>query len=264
MAPWNVSDGRRSRFTCETCHHEGYVDGRTHYTGRDDVFATTKPLVGLHGNRPYFSRALDPTMARMVQNEFRVANKRSHDPWFTLAKADHPWLGSIDGVPNTLDPLFLRRSLMAFLIDFNHTPNPAVQGRATFSSVERHGAELFRDDCEGCHAARLRADEASSRVPFDQWEGSIFASRPILWGRSGYEKTGITPYVHPDGTRVPSLRRLYKKRPYFTNGSARSLDELLARVVRTDDGVRHDGPTASAPGLDAAEREALRAFLGLL
>ncbi|MCL2448903.1 MAG: hypothetical protein FWD17_08150, partial [Polyangiaceae bacterium] len=58
MAPWNQSEGRLSRFTCETCHFEGYTDGRTHYTGRADVYATTKPLLGLFNNRPHFSRAL--------------------------------------------------------------------------------------------------------------------------------------------------------------------------------------------------------------
>ncbi|HMG23600.1 MAG TPA: hypothetical protein VK607_19835, partial [Kofleriaceae bacterium] len=47
MSPWNSSDGKLSRFTCETCHHEGYIDGRVHFTGRDDVHATTRPLYGL-------------------------------------------------------------------------------------------------------------------------------------------------------------------------------------------------------------------------
>jgi hypothetical protein len=28
LAPWNSSQGQLSRFTCETCHHEGYIDGR--------------------------------------------------------------------------------------------------------------------------------------------------------------------------------------------------------------------------------------------
>src|SRR5690606_24233104 len=75
MAPWNVAEGMRSRFTCETCHFEGYADGRIHYTGRGDVHAVTKPLLGLFNNRPHFSRALDRTMTIMVDNEFRAANK---------------------------------------------------------------------------------------------------------------------------------------------------------------------------------------------
>ncbi|MFO0668786.1 MAG: hypothetical protein U0235_04030 [Polyangiaceae bacterium] len=34
IAPFNKSAGRLSRFTCETCHFEGGVDGRVHHTGR--------------------------------------------------------------------------------------------------------------------------------------------------------------------------------------------------------------------------------------
>src|SRR5262249_16370874 len=55
MGPANRSDGPFSRFTCETCHFEGYVDGRIHHTGRGDVHAVTKPLLGLFNNRPHFS-----------------------------------------------------------------------------------------------------------------------------------------------------------------------------------------------------------------
>ena len=52
MSPWASSEGRRSRFSCEACHFEGYVDGRIHYTGRRDVIATSRPLRGLFNNRP--------------------------------------------------------------------------------------------------------------------------------------------------------------------------------------------------------------------
>ncbi|MEO8180091.1 MAG: hypothetical protein ABI895_14750, partial [Deltaproteobacteria bacterium] len=75
MAPDNSSEGALSRFTCETCHFEGGVDGRTHHTGRGDILATTKPLRGLFNNRPYFSRALDPDLTQMVHNEFRAAGR---------------------------------------------------------------------------------------------------------------------------------------------------------------------------------------------
>ncbi|NNF08193.1 MAG: hypothetical protein HKN21_15625, partial [Candidatus Eisenbacteria bacterium] len=43
MAPRNSSLGKKSRFTCETCHFEGMIDGRTHFTGRGEVHAVTKP-----------------------------------------------------------------------------------------------------------------------------------------------------------------------------------------------------------------------------
>src|SRR5262249_53512369 len=70
MAPFTGSEGRLSRFTCEACHLEGYVDGRTHSTGRGTVRVITKPLLGLFSNRPYFSRALDPDLTTMVDSEF--------------------------------------------------------------------------------------------------------------------------------------------------------------------------------------------------
>jgi hypothetical protein len=265
MAPANTSAGAHSRFTCETCHFEGYVDGRTHHTGREDVHATTKPLVGLVGNRPYFSRALDPDLATISHAEFRVAGAGSGtDPFFSVEPSSHRWLEHL-GVSEGRTPLELRRALMRFLTDFSHRPNPAVLGRAAFEPLEREGARVFRDRCEGCHAARLAADDPSSRVAFEQWEALVLAeAAPIVWARDGYERTGVTPYVHERGARPPSLRRLSKKHPYFTNGSARSVEDVL-------DGVRFVGAEtfhANAPGpaarLDDASKRALRAFLELL
>jgi hypothetical protein len=273
MAPWNGTEGRLSRFTCETCHFEGYVDGRTHHTGRGDIRATTKPLLGLFNNRPHFSRALDPDLTAVAHNEFRVAGAKSgHDPWFSIEPRDFPWLapmGAAEEGGAAIGPEALREALMLFLMDFTHRPNPAVVGRTTLSSIERRGAEIFRDTCEGCHSARLSADEPGSAVPFEGWERLIMAREgAIVWARSEYKKTGITPYVHDQGARVPSLRRLYKKRPYFTNGSAKTLDEVLerARALRGGADFYHDGAPdgAEATKLDEEAREALRAFLNLL
>jgi hypothetical protein len=265
MAPWNRSRGSLSRFTCETCHFEGYVDGRIHDTGREDVHATTRPLHGLFNDAPYFSRALDPDLTAMVHNEFHVAGRRSrHDPWFALDPAGISWLGSLGVGPAPLEPETLRRALMTFLMRFAHRPNPSVIDRTAWSPEERRGAELFRDRCESCHEARLVASHPDSRVPFEQWEALVLApAGPILWARDTYEKTGVVPYVHPAGARVPSLRRLYKKRPYFTNGSAPDLDDVLRRARRGPDGFTHAGDQGTVL-LDAPSRTSLRAFLDLL
>ena len=260
MSPWNSSEGKLSRFTCETCHFEGYVDGRVHYTGRGDVHAATRPLRGLGNLRPYFSRALDTTMTRMVNAEFRVANRHDgRDPWFALTTRDLPWLADA-GAPATMSPELLRESLMAFLVDFTHRANPAVHARDRFTPDERAGAIAFRDRCASCHAPRLVADEPASAVPFDRWEVHVLSpAGPIVWSDAAYAKTGVVPYVHDLGARVPPLRRLYKKWPYFTTGSARSLADVLDRF--TDDGM-HDGGTGAH--LDATTWQALLAFLDLL
>jgi len=269
MAPDNTSAGAHSRFTCETCHFEGYVDGRTHHTGRDEIHATTKPLVGLLGNRPHFTRALDPDLSTIAHAEFRVAGAgNGKDPFFPVEPRDVPWLAHL-GVDRRAEPLDLRRALMRFLASFSHRPNPASLGRTVWDDAERRGAALFRERCASCHAARLAADDPASEVPFDRWESTILSEEaPIVWGRAGYEKTGVVPYVHPDGARPPSLRRLAKKYPYFTSGSARSLDDVLdrARFASPGAGSRffHDAAPPGTAALGDDDKRALRAFLELL
>lgn len=264
MAPHGSSEGKKSRFTCETCHFEGRGDGRVHFTGRGQVHATTKTLRGLFPNRPHFSRALDRTTAKMVHNEFSVASRGTgHDPWFSLRPGeDAPWLRHLGIDDASLDPVALRRALVDFIATFTPEPNPAVRGRLAFDEIEHEGARLFALHCESCHAARLVADDPASRVDPERWEEAILsASGPIVWGREGRERAGVEPYVHPDGARVPSLRRLWVKRPYLTNGRAATLDDVLD-AVRLEGGLAHGGGDGRAASL--AERRALRAFLDLL
>lgn len=263
MAPRSTSEGRRSRFTCETCHFEGTTDGRTHWTGREDVHATTKSLRGLLNNRPHFSRALDRTTARMVHSEFRVANHGTdHDPWFSLTRADAPWLDALGAPPDPLDPVTLRRALVDFLAAFTPEPNPAARGLAELDPQQRAGARLFEASCESCHRARLIADDAASAVPAARWPALILSpTGGIVWGSEARYRTGVTPYVHAQGPRAPSLRRLHVKRPLLTNGSAATIDAVL-------DGIRLDSAEVHGGGegrpLDAAEHDALAAFLELL
>jgi hypothetical protein len=267
MAPWDKSEGRLSRFTCETCHFEGYVDGRTHHTGRGDVRATTKPLLGLFNNRPHFSRALDADLTIMVDNEFRAAGAKSdHEPWFSATEAALPWTALL-GVPvASLDAVELRRSLMAFFMDFSHRPNPAVLGRGVFTDLQRRGSDVFlARGCEGCHEARLSTDDPTTRMPKERWEALVMSREgPIVWASTAYRKTGIEPYVHDEGARPPSLRRLYKKWPYFTNGSAKSLREVVERARFRGTETWHDRAPEGATGMTASEAEALVAFLDLL
>jgi hypothetical protein len=266
MAPWDKSEGRLSRFTCETCHFEGYVDGRTHHTGRGDVHATTKPLVGLFNNRPHFSRALDPDLTTMVDNEFRVAGANSgHDSWFSMSRSDFPWTRDLGGPDEVVPPERLRAALMTFFMGFGHRPNPSVAGRAAYTPSERAGAAVFLHRCEGCHEARLVTDDAATRQPFDAWEPLIFSRQdPIVWAHADYARTGVVPYVNEKGARVVSLRRLYKKYPYFTNGSAKSIGDVLDRVRSGGGDFSHAGGTASGEALSEEEKNDLRAFLDLL
>jgi hypothetical protein len=267
MAPDNRSAGTHSRFSCETCHFEGAVDGRVHYTGRGDVSVVTKPLFGLANNRPHFSRAMDPDLSSVCHNEFRVAGAGSgQDPWFALETARFPWLHELGVDRGQLGALELRAALLQFLYAFSHPPNARSQGRDRYSALEAEGAAAFRDRCQSCHSPRLFSDDSASEVPFDDWQRLIFSrNAPLVWARGEYAKTGVLPYVHERGTRITSLRRLALKPRYFTNGSAPDLANVLERFRDEPEGALHDAATgAAATPLPAETRRALLAFLQLL
>ena len=272
MAPDAASTGRLSRFTCETCHFEGATDGRVHNSGRGEIRVSTRPLFGLFNDAPHFSRAHDRDLTSVCHNEFAVANRGNPvDPWFSLATARFPWLAALGVRASQVAPFELRRALLGFLARFSDEENPFVMQRSAprrFTSDERRGADAFRNRCASCHAARLIANDPASLVPFERWEELILSSpTPIVWARGDYEKTGVLPYVDPEGTRIPSLRRLYLKRPYFTNGSAPSLGQVLDRSRFDDHSFFHAEPSpaqASLHELPRAERSELLAFLRLL
>jgi hypothetical protein len=269
MAPDATSEGRRSRFTCETCHFEGGTDGRVHHSGRDDIRVSTRPLLGLFNDAPHFSRAHDPDLTSVSHNEFTVANRGNPiDPWFSLTRKRFPWLSELGVTDEVTPPLALRRALLAFLARFSHAENPLAVRRPLprrFTDDERRGAELFRAHCVRCHAARLVARDAAKDVPFERWEALVLSPEgPIVWSNGDYAKTGVLPYVDPKGTQTPSLRRLYLKRPYLTNGSSRTLGELLAEVRWSESEFAHARASAAQRELAPDERRALLAFLELL
>jgi hypothetical protein len=86
----------------------------------------------------------------------------------------------------------------------------------------------------------------------------------LVWGSTGYHKTGVLPYVHEDGARTPSLRRLYKKYPYLTNGSAHSIEEVLDGMAFSPGRTFHARAPDGAERLDEKSKRALAGFLELL
>ncbi|MFZ5897155.1 MAG: hypothetical protein ACOY0T_39215 [Myxococcota bacterium] len=263
IAPRATSAGRASRFTCETCHFEGGIDARVHHTGRGDVHVVTRPLFGLLRNAPHFSRALDADLTSVSHNEFRVAGLGNpHDPWFTLRVGDYPWLSAL-GIHEDVEPEALRGALMEFLAQFEFEQNPRTRGRYSFTPLEQRGARIFEQRCERCHAARRMTDEPESRVDSERWQSFLFDGvGALVWARGEYAFTSVLPYVNERGTRIPSLRRVADKFPYFTNGSARSLAEVLQRASEVAGEFSHAAPDSN--WLPSDEQRALLAFLELL
>lgn len=273
MAPDASSQGALSRFTCETCHFEGGTDGRVHNSGRGGVFVSTRPLFGLFNNAPHFSRAKDPDLTSVSFNEFLVANAGNPvNPFFSLDAARFPFLDELGVKPAALSPAGQREALLRYLAHATFPPNPLAVSRPLprrFTPEERRGAELFRTSCAECHAARVVARDPASALPFERWEEAVLSEEaPVVWARAEYEKVGVVPYVDEKGTRIPSLRRLFLKRPYFTNGAAATLSDVLAlaRHGRSGAPFVHLAPPGddSLVGLSPGDRAALESFLALL
>lgn len=265
LTPGNRTVGELSRFTCEACHFEGGIDGRTHFTGREHVFATTKPLRGLTNNVPLFSRAGDPTLASMVQAEFRVANQARLDT-FELARADHPWLADIPGLPDPIGPEEQRLAFLEFLEGQQHLPNPwRAQGvRLPPSAVS--ALSVFRRRCADCHQALTSTREEGRVIPMEEWRAWLETDgKDLVWGAPFLSKTGIEPYVDRAGARVPSLRRIAVKFPYFTNGSSPTLRDVLQRFRFRGATAWHDAAQVTdRQGVEALTEEEIEGLLDLM
>ncbi len=228
LTPYNRTEGELSRFTCEACHFEGTMDGRVHFTGRDNIHASTKTVLGLANNVPLFSRGGTEGLATMVLAEFKVTNQDRRDQ-FVIRRDEHPWLSKLGEIPKALNPLQLRRGFMAFFVNFEHRPNPWRLKNQGLDELAKEGLGVFRDRCEDCHQAIESTREGKS-VPFDVWETWLTEENDdLVWGAPFFTKTGMTPYFDISGTRVPSLRRVWKKFPLFANGSSPTVRHALER-----------------------------------
>lgn len=266
MGPFQKSEGALSRFTCETCHFEGAIDGRVHATGRGDILATTKPLFGLANNGPHFTRALDRDLSQMVFAEFRVAAQNTdHSERFDLGETALRFPSMTPALRDAPHgPASLRRSLMLYLATLPH-PRRTSSPRDRFEPAEARGARVFEARCASCHAPRLVADDPATAIPTAGWEALVLSPQaPIVWARDGYEKTGAVPYVHPEGARPSSLRRIADKVPYFANGTEKTLRAVVEHARFQEGAFFHQGAPPAARALTASEVDDLLAFLALL
>lgn len=262
LTPDNSSEGQLSRFTCEGCHWEGTIDGRVHFTGREDIHASTKPLNGMAHNLPLFSRGGDRSLSTMVLAEFRVANQGRRDV-FEVDADQHPWLEWPTDREPTIGPDLLRRAFLAFFVDFDHRPNPWRSGRPELDPLALRGLDVFQQRCQDCHQA-LRSTRGEEHIPRNQWPQRL-AGRgdDPLWAAPFFSRTGVEPYVDEAGARVPSLRRVWLKYPYFTNGSSLTLRDLLLRFRFNGSSAWHhlEKPEGGIQKLTPSEVEALEAAL---
>ena len=73
-----------------------------------------------------------------------------------------------------------------------------------------------------------------------------------------------TPVLGEGGNNPPSLRGVWEAAPYFSDGSARTLEEAVRRTNPDADAVHAAANAARPPAFSPAELAALLAFLRAL
>jgi mono/diheme cytochrome c family protein len=264
LTPNNVAEGPLSLYTCAACHDDGHVDGRRHPSKRNRFYSMTKTCRGLGTTAPYLSLGepatieafADNIVATHAQGAERAPDDYDRYPVTLRLRAGDAWR------PRTLSPVEVRAALAAYMVAIPPEPSPFVApGRRALTAEERRGLALFRDGCAGCH--ELVGDSArGDGVPAQDLEARLLAGRVALTSARLYDVG--TPVLGKTGNNPPSLRGVWDAAPYFSDGSARSLEEVLRRTDPSAPKV-HAPANAGRPSAWTADaRAALLAFLRVL
>jgi mono/diheme cytochrome c family protein len=260
LFPHNVADGERSVYGCSACHD----DGRAHPARQNRFFTQTRTCRGIAQTAPYLFIGeladLEAFSASLVASH---AQGWERDPWnFDKYPVTLPAYGRRQRV--TLQPAAVRAAMAAYLKSLPPEPSPLVPlGATTLPAPARAGLVVFRARCASCHRL-VRDSRTGQPVAESELERELLRGGVALTSPQRY-RVG-PPDLTPSGNNPPSLRGVWDSGPYFSDGSAGSLADVLRRT--------HADPSAPAvhaaanawpaPSLSAAEREALLAFLRCL
>jgi mono/diheme cytochrome c family protein len=281
LVPNNVADGAQSLYTCAACHDDGHIDGRRHPAKRDRFFSMTKTCRGLGTTAPYLSIGDPATIDAFADNivathaqgrerdaerfdkypvtlRVRASSPLRNAPRFSTDPAIHP----TDWAQVVLPPAEVRAALAAYMVRIPPEPSPFVApSRRVLTATERRGLALFRDGCAGCHQL-VRDAVAGGALPARQLEAALLTGTVAL--TSPRRHAVGTPVLGEGGNNPPSLRGVWEAAPYFSDGSARTLEEVLLRTDPDADAVHAPANATRPPAFSAAERAALLALLRAL
>ncbi len=261
LVPRNSAAGPLSLYTCAACHDDGDRDGRLHPAKKNRFFSTTLTCRGLGGTAPFLRLGNQATLAVFADNIVSThAQGAERDPEhfadYSVTVRVHQgaaWRS------RTLPPAELRAALAAYMARIPREPSPFVSpGARRLDAAARRGLALFRDGCAGCH--RLVGDSArGDRVPDGALERRLLAGQVALTAPGRYDVG--TPVLGEGGNNPPSLRGVWDGAPYFSDGSARTLEEVLRRTDPDANLVHAAANAARPPALSAGDQAALLAFL---
>ena len=264
LVPHNVATGPLSLYTCAACHDDGHIDGRLHPAKQNRFFSTTLTCRGLATTAPFLRLGNQATIEVFAANIVSThAQGAERDP---AHFADYPVTFKVwdekGAADVTLSPAELRAALARYMERIPPEPSPFVAvGARALSAEARRGLALFRDRCAGCHQL------VGSSALGDHVDGAALEAR-LLAGQVALTSPGRyavgTPILGEGGNNPPSLRGAWDAAPYFSDGSARTLEQALRRTDPGATAVHAPANAARPSAFTANEQAALLAFLRAL
>jgi hypothetical protein len=259
-ALWADTPG--NQFTCNGCHWDGGNDHRVHPGFREARWELARPAAGVGMLAPIFTPGQAPSITAAVNGFVRVLDER----YWTEREAS-AWLDPVEveiapGRRALLSPHDVRRALLTYLARLPVEPGFLRAPGRPFSESAVRGAAMFWRDCARCHEPSPRMGTAAALDHPLGREAALdhLIDRPLSFGAARWEKTGVLPYFTERGNRVSPLTQLGRGGPFFSNGSARNLAEV---VQRTDPGrsLVHAPENAAAPFYSPEQVQDLIDFL---
>lgn len=244
-------------FTCQSCHWNGGSDHRMHPGVLERRWERTRSVAGVGMVAPVFTPMQAPTLAQAVEGFFETLDRRH---WSEGRAPREVLTVRIAGRAFPLTPTTARRALLRYLMarPVERGPWRLISSGGGFGPAARRGARAFLTHCAPCH--ETTTDLRSRRRVTAEAFLATLRKRPLPLGAPLFVDAGIAARFTPAGHRVSPLIELFRGGPYFSDGSAPSLDAVLRR---TDPSARmaHAPGHAEAPALDEDTRRNLRAFL---
>ena len=224
----------------------------------------TKTCRGLAGTEPFlslgkpdtFAAFADNIVATHAQGALEAPHTYDHYPVRLRLRAGAAW------TEVTLSPADVRAALAAYLARIPVEPSPFVApGQRNLATPARRGLEIFRDNCADCHQL-VRSTNALHAIPASEIEARLLAGQVALTSARLYDVG--TPVLGEGGNNPPSLRGVWAAAPYFSDGSAATLEDVLGRTNPVAAKIHAAENAKQAPAFSAAEQADLLAFLRAL
>ena len=261
LVPHNIARGERSLYACSGCHDDGHIDGRLHPARGNRFLSMTKTCRSIGSTAPYLFLGEVANLADFSANLLAThAQGSENGPGFDRYSTTLRLPGTRPQTTQALrlSPTQIRAAMTAYLASLPHEPSPFVPlGATQLPDAARAGLLVFKSACARCHRL-VRDSRDPDEIPAAELERSLLAGEVALTS-PGLHDVGIK-VLGQGGNNPPSLRGVWDNAPYFSDGSARRLEDVVQRSSPDP-----SGPAVhSASGLSPAEQAALLAFLRCL